>query len=94
MAVAGLLSKLHMYLHDRVMFCCKITAVFGKSQILDQMKNLTMCNYFSVIEKIARYHNLDRSFEMKYEQIENHDFMNLRVEILQYGKKLFSVVEF
>ena len=36
----------------------------------------------------------DSSFEMKYEQIENHDFMNLRVEILQYGKKLFCVVEF
>ena len=31
----------------------------------------------------------DSSFEMKFERIENHDFMNLRVEILQYGNKLF-----
>ena len=60
MAVAGLLSKLYMYLHDRVMFCCKITAVFGKGWIFDKMKNLTMFNYFSVIEKIARCHNFDR----------------------------------
>ena len=90
MAVAGLLSKLHMYLHDRVMFCCKITAIFGKGQIFDKMKNLTMFNYFSVTISID-----DTSFEMKYEQIENHDFMNLRVEILQYGKKkLFCLVEF
>jgi hypothetical protein len=36
----------------------------------------------------------DSSFEMKYEQIENHDFMNLRVEILQYGKKLFVWLNF
>ena len=36
----------------------------------------------------------DSSFEIKSEQIENHDFMNLRVEILQYGKKLFCVIEF
>ena len=62
MAVAGLLSKLHMYLHDRVMFCCKITVVFGKGQIFDKMKNLTMFNYFSVVDKIAiiTHHNLDR----------------------------------
>ena len=89
MAVASLLSKLHMYLHDRVMFCCKITVVFGKGQIFDKMKNLTMLNYFSVVISMD-----DSSFEMKYEQIENHNFMNLRMQILQYGKKLFCLVEF
>ena len=75
-----------MYLHDRVMFCCKITAVFGKGQIFDKMKNLTMFNYFFAIEKIARITITsidDSSFEMKYEQIENHNFMNLRIQILQ-----------
>ena len=46
-----------------------------------------MFNYFSVIEKIARITITsidDSSFEMMYEQIENHDFMDLRVEILRY----------
>ena len=61
------------------------------------MKNLTMFNYFSVIEKKMQDTIIsidDSSFEMKFEQIENHDFINLKVEILQYGKKLFCVVEF
>ena len=75
-----------MYLHDRVMFCCKITAVFEKVRFLKKLKNLTIFNYFSVIEKMQGtiISIDDSSFEMKYEQIENYDFMNSRVQILQY----------